>query len=358
MQAALDGYNASTMKATRILRRPRVLIVGCGDVGMRCVELLRPRAHIFALTTQAARCAELRAAGTTPLVGDLDVRRSLKRLAGLAPTVLHLAPPQKTGEDDRRTRALLAALTSPRVRPARGAVTPVVPVARLRRARAAWMERETTHIVPDGGGRLARSRAPLRIVYASTTGVYGDCGGAWIDETREVRPASARARRRVSAEQQLRRATARGSVAAAIARIPGIYAANRLPLGRLERRTPALIDAQDVYTGHIHADDLAAILVRMTTRGRPSRVVDTSDDTELKMGEYFDVVADAYGLPRAPRITRDEAEQQLEPMLLSFMRESRRLGNTRMKRELGVRLRYPTVADFLNSRKPWTRPRP
>jgi nucleoside-diphosphate-sugar epimerase len=329
------------MKATRNLRRPRVLIVGCGDVGMRCAELLRPRAHLFALTTQPARCAELRAAGVTPIVGDLDARRSLKRLAGLAPRVLHLAPPQKTGDDDSRTRALLAALSARRIRPARSAVAPV---ARLRRLRAAWMERETADIVPDGVGHPAGSRPPVRMVYASTTGVYGDCGGALIDETRAVRPL-----RRVSAERQLRRATARGAVQASIARIPGIYAGNRLPLARLEKGTPALIDADDVYTSHIHADDLAAILVRMMRFGRRGRVVHASDDTMLKMGEYFDVVADAYGLERPPRITREQAEAQMEPMMMSFMRESRRLVNERIKRELRVRLRYPTVADFLRS---------
>lgn len=347
MRAALDGYNASTMKATRNLRRPRVLIVGCGDVGMRCVALLQPRAHVFALTTQPARGAELRAAGVTPIIGDLDSRRSLKRLAGLAPTVLHLAPPQKTGDDDRRTRALLGALSARRIRPARSAVAPV---ARLRHLRGAWMEREAADIVPDGVGRSAAARPPVRIVYASTTGVYGDCGGALIDETRTVRPANARAKRRVSAEWQLRRATARGTFAASIARIPGIYAGDRLPLVRLEKRTPALVDADDVYTNHIHADDLAAILVRMTRLGRRGRVIHASDDTTLKMGEYFDLVADAYGLERAPRITRAQAESQIEPMLLSFMRESRRLVNERMKRELRVQLRYPTVADFLRLR--------
>jgi nucleoside-diphosphate-sugar epimerase len=184
-------------------------------------------------------------------------------------------------------------------------------------------------------------------VYASTTGVYGDCGGAWIDETRVQQPANARAKRRVSAERQLRRATARGVIAASIARIPGIYAGNRLPLARLEKRTPALIDADDVYTNHIHADDLAAILVRLATHGRPARVIHASDDTSLKMGEYFDVVADAFGLARPPRITRAEAEQQIEPTLLSFMRESRRLVNRRLKEELRVRLRYPSVDDFL-----------
>jgi nucleoside-diphosphate-sugar epimerase len=349
--AALDGYNASTMKATRNLRRPRVLIVGCGDVGMRCVPLLRPRAHVFALTSHTERGAELRAAGVTPLVGDLDERRSLKRLAGLAQTVLHLAPPQKTGDDDRRTRALLATLSARRDRALRAARGAVAPVGRLRRGlrnlSASWAESEAANIVPDRVRWAAAAQAPVKLVYASTTGVYGDCGGAWIDETRAPRPANARAKRRVSAERQLRRATARGVVTASIARIPGIYASNRLPLARLEKRTPALIDADDVYTNHIHADDLAAILVRLATHGRPGRVIHASDDTSLKMGEYFDVVADAFGLERAPRITRAQAEQQIEPTLLSFMRESRRLMNQRLKAELHVRLRYPSVEDFL-----------
>ncbi|MFL9881825.1 sugar nucleotide-binding protein [Paraburkholderia agricolaris] len=340
------------MKATRNLRRPRVLIVGCGDVGMRCVPLLRPRAHVFALTSHAERSAELRAAGVTPLLGDLDVRRSLKRLAGLAPTVLHLAPPQKTGDDDRRTRALLATLSARRDRALRAARGAMAPVGRLRRGlrnmNASWAESETANIVPDRVRWTAAPQAPVKLVYASTTGVYGDCGGAWIDETRAPQPANARAKRRVSAERQLRRATARGVVAASMARIPGIYASNRLPLARLEKRTPALIDADDVYTNHIHADDLAAILVRLATHGRPGRVIHASDDTSLKMGEYFDVVADAFGLEHAPRITRAQAEQQIEPTLLSFMRESRRLVNRRLKAELRVRLRYPSVEDFLH----------
>jgi nucleoside-diphosphate-sugar epimerase len=359
MQAAIDRYNACTMNATRTLRRPRVLIVGCGDVGTRCVQQLRQLRHrprVFALTSHAGRCAELRAAGAIPLVGDLDVRRSLARIAGLAPTVLHLAPPQKTGDDDTRTRALLATLAKPPIRIKRAAratahLASHTPVGRRRRLRAAWAPRMTaqTHIVPDGPLQARRPRATPRIIYASTSGVYGDCGGALIDETRPVAPENARAKRRVSAERQLRRAAVRGAVSACIARIPGIYAANRLPLARLERQTPALAEADDVYTNHIHADDLATILLRMTTHGRPSRVIHASDDSTLKMGEYFDRVADAYGLPRAPRVSRAAAEQQLEPVMLSFMRESRRLANVRLKRELKVRLRYPDVDDFLRS---------
>ncbi|WP_206997569.1 NAD-dependent epimerase/dehydratase family protein [Trinickia mobilis] len=338
------------MNATRILRRPRVLIVGCGDAGMRCVERLRGRARIVALTSHRERVAELRAAGATPIVGDLDVPRSLRRLGGLAPTVLHLAPPQKAGGDDCRTRALIAALSAPRRH--RSAFQGIAATGRLRTLRAQYAgisAGETAGIVPDGPFRSVRRTEPVRVVYASTTGVYGDCGGALIDETRPVKPANDRAKRRVSAERQLRRASARGALAASIVRIPGIYALNRLPLPRLEKRTPALVAEDDVYTNHIHADDLAAILLRAATHARVGRVIHASDDSALKMGEYFDRVADAFGLTRAPRITREAAEQQLEPMLLSFMRESRRLSNARLKRELRIRLRYPSVDDFLRT---------
>ncbi|MFC5428335.1 NAD-dependent epimerase/dehydratase family protein [Paraburkholderia denitrificans] len=375
------------MIATRTLRRARILIVGCGDVGLRCAALLHsPR--VFALTSQPARVARLREAGTIPVLGDLDVRASLARLAGLAPVVLHLAPPETSGEDDMRTRRLIAALSARRRSVARPASTGRRPL----RADAAMMLRPGLHGAarPHGTVLKARTstsaalfvpssacvtrvpgrgkarhivsehparRVPLhagrpRLVYASTTGVYGDCQGARIDETRPVRPANARAKRRVAAERLLRRATARGALVATIARIPGIYAANRLPLARLAKGTPALVESDDVYTSHIHADDLAAIMVRLATHGRASRVIHACDDSELKMGAWFDRVADTFGVARAPRVSRAEAEQRLDPVLLSFMRESRRLANDRLKRELRMRLRYRTVDDFLRTLPP------
>jgi nucleoside-diphosphate-sugar epimerase len=366
----LDETNAKaaaatidSMIATRKLRRARVLIAGCGDVGLRCVPLLAHRAaapRVIALSSQPARAAELRAAGTTPLIGNLDERRSLRRLAGLASTVLHLAPPQKNGDDDSRTRALIAALSAQRRSVARGATSAVA----RQRAWRGWFRAtfkssmragvkmhakaiKRPSIVPDRvPGTAARPRQ-IRLIYASTSGVYGDCGGAWIDETRPVRPDNARAKRRVSAERQLRGATQRGLLSASIVRIPGIYAGNRLPLARLQKGTPALAPAEDVYTNHIHADDLAAILVLAIRRARPQRVVHASDDSDLRMGDYFDLVADAFGLPRAPRVSREQAETQLEPMMLSFMRESRRLQNTRLRDEMRYALRYPSIHDFL-----------
>lgn len=277
--------------------RPRLLIVGCGDVGMRLLPLLRDRFRVFALTSQPERAASLRAAGAVPVVADLDRPATLARLRHLAPWVLHLAPPQPDGEHDLRSRRLVAAL---------GAVR--------------------------------------RMVYVSTTGVYGDCGGALVAESRPVAPRNARARRRVDAERILRAWALAGGARLAILRVPGIYAPERLPIKRLEQGTPALRLDDDVYTNHIHADDLARIIVRALLRGRPGRVYHAVDDTRMKMGDYFDAVADRVGLARPPRLPRAELEAVVSPMLLSFMSESRRLDNARIKRELGVRLRYPDVA--------------
>jgi nucleoside-diphosphate-sugar epimerase len=287
-------------------RRPTLLIVGCGDIGMRVLRLLPRRWRVFALTSSPQRRAELRAAGAVPLVGNLDDASTLGRLAGLADRVLHLAPPPSSGTGDPRTARLLQALAR--------------------------------------GGRLRR------LVYASTTGVYGDCAGARFDETRPPRPATERARRRVDAERRVRRFGRRGGVTVSVLRIPGIYALDREgghPGDRLRRGVPVLVRDDDVYTNHIHADDLARACVAALRRGAPQRAYHVSDDTELRMGDHFDLVADLLGLPRPPRITRAQAQQQLPPVLLSFMGESRRLDNTRMKRELGVRLRHPTVRSAL-----------
>jgi len=279
---------------------PRVLILGCGDVGLRLVPLLLPRYRVLAVTSNPDRRAELRAAGAIPIVADLDAPLTLGRLARLAPTIVHLAPPQSEGRIDRRTRNLAA-------------------------------------ILPEGA----------RLVYVSTTGVYGDCAGASFDETRSVRPQNARAVRRVDAETVLRAWARRRHGKLSILRVPGIYAADRLPLERLHKGLPALVAQEDVHTNHIHADDLARICLAAMRLGAPNRVYHAVDDTDLKMGDYFDAVADAAGLSRPPRLPRSELERSVSPMMLSFMSESRRLHNARIKNELGVRLRYPDVQSLL-----------
>lgn len=277
------------------------MIIGCGDVGLRMVRALRGRWRIYALTHSVNRHALLRAEGIVPVAGDLDRPETLDRLAGLAQDVVHFAPPPGSGTRDARTANLIRALAK--------------------------------------GGSL-----PQRMVYISTSGVYGDCGGAVVDETRRARPSSDRARRRLDAERQLRAWGAETGVHVSILRVPGIYAAERLPLARLKAGTPALETGQDPYTNHIHADDLARTVMAALSRGRSGRAYNASDDSSMKMGDYFDLVADQFGLPHPPRISREAAEREIPESTLSFMRESRRLANRRLKKELRVRLRYPSVA--------------
>ncbi|MCW7536342.1 SDR family oxidoreductase [Aquabacterium sp. A7-Y] len=292
----------SDLCLSSLSRTCRLLIVGCGDVGQRVIKLLAPRVRVYALTSRPEAMAGLRALGAVPLLGDLDRPVTLGRLAGLADRVLHLAPPPAQGDSDTRTAALLQA--------------------------------------------FARKSRVRTLVYGSTSGVYGDAQGTRFDETRPPRPASARALRRVDAEQRLRGFGRASGVRVTLLRIPGIYAGDRPgghPRERLTRGVPVLRPEDDVYTNHIHADDLARACVAALFRGRPQRVVHASDDTELKMGDYFDLAADLCGLPRPPRLSRAEAAERLSPMSLSFMSESRRLDNRRLKQELRLRLRHPTV---------------
>jgi nucleoside-diphosphate-sugar epimerase len=246
------------------------------------------------------RCALLRAEGVIPVMGNLDHPETLERIAGLTQDVMHLAPPPSSGSFDSRTANLIRALSK-------------------------------------------RGSLPQRLVYLSTSGVYGNCNGAMVDETRRVMPGTDRARRRLDAERRLRNWGAESVVQVSILRTPGIYAAERLPLARLVKGTPALVADQDPYTNHIHADDLARIAIAALVRGGGGRAFNASDDSVLKMGEYFDLVAEHFSLPPPPRVDLRVAIEGIPEPMLSFMRESRRLSNGRLKRELRIRLRFPSV---------------
>jgi nucleoside-diphosphate-sugar epimerase len=288
-------------------KRERLLIIGCGDVGQRVVRVQR-HVRVVALTSSPARLAALRAQGVTPVVGNLDVPASLQRLAGWATRVLHLAPPPLQGSTDPRTLAL--------------------------------------------NQMLMRRSAPRSVVYGSTSGVYGDCAGAWVDENRKVNPVTPRAQRRVDAEARVRHLgrLRSSTVRVSVLRIPGIYAPDReggTPRDRLLRGTPVLAREDDVFTNHIHADDLARACQLALWRVKPQRVVNVNDDSQMLMGDYFDMAAGLYGLAKPPRISRAQAQSELPAMQLSFMSESRRMVNTRMKRELRLQLRYAKVEDGL-----------
>ena len=293
------------MLLMRTFGKPSILIIGCGDIGIRVAKQLSLGHRVFALTSSSHRFQELREAGATPILGNLDQPESLWRLAGLAQTVIHLAPPQNQGNRDHRTRNLL-------------------------------------RILAQG------SSAVRRLIYVSTTGVYGDHRGAKVSELTPVNPQSERAQRRVDAERALRLWGPAHGIAVTILRVPGIYAANRLPLERLQSQTPALLPEEDAYSNHIHSDDLARLVCAAVYHGKPQRVINACDGNETKMGDYFDEVADAFGLARAPRMPANQLQEIVSPMLWSFMRESRRVTNTRLS-ELKTPLRYPSVADFLKT---------
>lgn len=265
---------------------------------------LLPRYRVFALLRGWAEAERWRVAGAFPLIGDLDDRSSLDRLAALADTVIHLAPPPSQGREDTRSRHLLAALRRP------GSVT-------------------------------------RRFIYISTSGVYGDCGGQRVHEWTTARPESDRGRRRFDAERIWRKGAVESGFRLSILRVPGIYAATRLPLERIRKALPALVAGEDSYTNHIHADDLAGAVMAALVRGRANRTYHASDDSDLKMGDWLDAVADRAALARPPRLSRQDAAAVLSPLQWSFMRESRRLDNRRLKQELGFCLRYPTVFDGL-----------
>jgi nucleoside-diphosphate-sugar epimerase len=315
----------------RRFRQPRLLLVGCGDIAARIAEQVGTRYRLRALLRHkpdSSTWQTWRTLGATPVAADLDQPATLQRFRGVATQIIYLAPPADTSPTkelaDVRLNRFLAAL--------------------------------------NGGSSL-----PRRLVYIGTSGVYGDCHGARVQESRPVQPQTARGQRRAAAEATLRRWSRTRTHAArstdltnpgrhttnagSILRVPGIYAENRLPVDRLRTGTPALRPEDDTWTNHIHADDLARICWLSLTRGRSLRAYNASDNSTLKMGDWFDAVAEASNLPRPKRLPRHELKALVSPMLYSFMSESRRLDNERLLKELRIQLRYPTVHDFLATLK-------
>ena len=280
-----------------------LLIAGLGDVARRAVPLLRGHWRLLALTHTADQRQSARDLGIVPILADLDDAASLARLAGLAQAVLYTAPPPSSTTHDPRLLNLLSAL------------------------------------------RKADS-IPQRLVYISTSGVYGNRDGQWIDECAPCRPATARARRRLAAERCLRRAAA-WPMAVTILRAPGIYAGDRLPLARLHAGTPVAMAEDDSYGNHIHADDLARLCALALRRRGGIRIYNACDDEPIRFGDWFDLLAERFGLPRPPRLPLATLQQSLTPVQASFLAESRPLDNRRLKRELGAALRYPSVRAFL-----------
>ena len=366
----------------RRFRRQRLLIIGCGDIGQRVVQQLHHGWQVMGVARSDETLQKIRTAGALAMRAD-----DAHRLARWATHILHAAPPaSRDGEvTDRLTRGWLQALARARGQRARTTSRP----GRTHRLGARSAAALLAVPAPAAQARSQSQHAPApRLVYLSTTGVYGDRGGAFTRETDTLQPLTDRARRRVDAERQVRfgihrpdgsnagsrraahphadsarpdsahrdgahvsgprhRRLQQPPLPALVLRVPGIYAADRLPVERLRQQVPALVPADDVITNHIHADDLARIARTALLRGPRQRVINAVDDSQMTLGDYLDQVADRLGLPRPPRHSRAELTRTLSEVRMSFMRESRRLDTRRLKRELRVRLQWPTVAEFL-----------
>jgi nucleoside-diphosphate-sugar epimerase len=286
-----------------------VFIIGCGDIGRRVASLeLAAGNPVAALVRSEATVRQLRQQGVGVVRGDLDAPESLANLPVHAAVLYYFAPPPAKGTDDPRLKAVLAAL-SPAV-------------------------------------------LPKRVVYISTSGVYGDCQGAWIDEDRPLNPQTDRARRRAAAELALRSWSGRHGVPCVILRVPGIYGPGRLPVERIRQGIPVVNEHESPYSNRIHADDLAQACFAAARYGRPGAAYNVSDGHPTTMTDYFCRAADALGLPRPPVISLAEARRVFTPSMLSFLEEPKRLDNRRMIEELQVVLRYPDLASGLADARP------
>lgn len=276
--------------------RPYLLIAGCGYVGRRLVPRLRDRFDIAALVRSSEKAAALERQGLKAAVIDLDRVRAgasiPERLDQEA--IVYLAPPPAQGESDLRLDRFLQLA-----------------------------------IVP-----------PKTFVYVSTTGVYGDTDGGFVDESTPVMPLTDRARRRVSAEEMTRVWCHERRVRRVVLRVPGIYGPERLPLERLRKSEPVVRPEDAGISNRIHVDDLVTACEAAIENKEARGVYNVTDGNSISSTSFIDMVADLSGLPRPPRVSMEEAQLTFSPERLSFLNESRRVGNDRMLKHLGVKLRY------------------
>ncbi len=280
----------------------RLLLVGCGDIALRLADKLKGKYRIFGLSRSADSLSKIRDRGLVPILGDLDDRHSLHKISGISSDIVHLAPPSPTKTSDRRTRNLLTALQSARI-------------------------------------------LPQRLIYISTSGVYGDAKGDIVSEVTRVNPQTLRAKRRLDSERLVRSFGKNTGVKVSILRVSGIYSKDRLPKKRLAEGIPMINTKQDTFSNHIHVQDLVNTIAASLRKGDSGRCYNVSDNSCLKVGEYYDLVANFLGLKKPRRVTYEQARAEIPASVFSFIKESRILDNRRLRDELLRELSFPTVSD-------------
>ena len=282
-----------------------IYILGCGDLGRRvALRYGELGQSVRGVVRSRSSAEQLHAIGVDALVSDLD-QPPLPDLSLGGSSLFYFVPPPPSGSVDTRIGNLI--------------------------------------------DTFAEIGAPRRLVYLSTTGVYGDCGGEWVDEQRQPRPVVPRALRRWDAEQSVRHWSRKSGCQLVVLRVAGFYGPGRLPLQRLREGLPLVCEEEAPFSNRIHIDDLVSVCVAAMTQGRSGELYNVSDGHPTTMTDYFDRIADLAGLRRPPKISLEQAKRQLSPGILSYLQESRRLCNHKMLKELEIELKYPDLACGLAS---------
>jgi nucleoside-diphosphate-sugar epimerase len=274
----------------------QLLIIGCGSIGRRIVAL----AQAQGLSVSSFNRGEAPCAGVPHVSGNLDDPSTLQGLPTRGSGVIYLAPPPGGGNEESRVRNFCAS-------------------------------------IPIGA-------EPEKLVYLSTTAVYGDCGEAVVTEDTPALPQTSRGKRRLHGEQLFTQWGKERGVPVVVLRVSAIYAADRLPVMQLRSGQPVLREEEARPSNRIHADDLARICLAALERGEDGAVFNVSDGSPSTMTGYFNAAADFLELPRPPQVGWEEARQVMSPLMVSYFSEGRVIDNSRMLKELGIVLSYPDLA--------------
>lgn len=289
------------------MRPKNIVIIGCGDIGRRVANLAQHQSTRIAALVRNSEKLTTQSLGITEIVsGNLDHPEALPELATNGSVILYTVPPPGGGIVDSRVKTFCSFL--------------------------------------DKGDGV-----PQKLVYISTTSVYGDCGDDIINEERMVNPTNHMGMRRLDAEQRFTSWGRAHGVPVIILRVAGIYGPGRIPLDRISSRHPLLNEAEAGYSNRIHAEDLARVCLAAMDKGEDGDIFNVCDGETSKMTDYFNAITDLLGLPRLPQVPLNEAREVMTPLMFGYLTESRRVDNRRMLAKLGITLRYPTLRDGLKA---------
>ncbi len=275
----------------------QISITGCGHIGkLLAQQLLKKNITVSAYVSSEASLAECNKRKISGAIIDLD--KPLQDIELNDRRVIYLAPPPRSGKDDTRLAHYLHAIDK---------------------------------------------CPPEKFVLISTTGVYGNCNGDWIDESAALNPTADRAFRRANAEQQVQQFCQDHCVPLVILRVPGIYGPGKIPVARIKSGQAIVNKDDSPFTNRIHADDLVTVCKQALLNLEITGIYNVTDGHPGTMYEYFMSVAVAMNLPAPPVISLQQAQHTLSEGILSYMAESRRIGNKKLLKDFSLVLQYPNL---------------